>query len=184
MRFLILALTIISFRSFAQTQDSTILAEDSIELHSVRKAVILSTFIPGSGQIYNHIAMPKGNKKAFWKVPLIYGGLGTASYFLISNQNMQKELKSEYQNRQDIGYLPTKWINYDDAGILTLYNDYLKLRDLSILAFGAIYLFQVVDAGVEAHFVSFDVSEDLSLSIQPMLVGFNAPGFSMKLNFR
>ena len=164
-------------------QDS-IRAQDSIKPHSIKKAVILSAILPGAGQVYNHMAMPKGKKNAFWKVPLIYAGLGTSGYFLIQNQIKKNEFKTDYTKRlNEPGYVSAYDGIYDNAGILTLYNQYLSLRDLSILAYGAIYIFQVVDAGVEAHFVSFDVSEDLSLNIDPLLMNFNNPGVRISLNF-
>lgn len=162
----------------------SVAAQDSLKPHSVKKAVLLSALLPGSGQIYNHLAMPKGKKNAFWKVPLIYAGLGTSGYFLIQNQIKKNEFKTDYTKRlNDPGYVSDYDGIYDDAGILTLYNQYLNWRDLSILAFGAIYIIQVVDAGVEAHFVSFDVSEDLSLNIDPVLMNFNNPGVRISLNF-
>lgn len=151
--------------------------------HSVRKAVILSAILPGAGQVYNHLAMPKGQKKAYWKVPLIYAGLGACGYFVYQNNSLQKELKLEYQNRQN--QLPglDLYKNYDDQGILSLYNTHLNRRDLFMLGFGLVYLVQVIDAAVEAHFVTFDISEDLSFSFSPTLVGYQQPGIKLSLNF-
>ena len=157
---------------------------DSVKPHSIRKAVILSAVIPGAGQIYNHIAMPKGKKKAYWKVPLIYAGLGASTYFLITNQATQKSLKQEYTNRIDLNPGAIEWSGYDDQGVLTLYNQYLNWRDLSIVAVGIVYLLQVTDAGVEAHFVNFDVSEDLSLGFDPVILDYQTPGVKLSLNFR
>lgn len=160
------------------------LKNDIVKVHSVKKAILLSACLPGAGQVYNHRAMPKGKKKAFWKVPLIYAGLGATSYFLITNQITQKELKQEYQNRIDNGSGADKWSAYDDLGILTLYDQYLDWRDLSILGVAGVYLFQLADAGVEAHFVSFDVSEDLSLSVEPAIMSNFTGGLKVKLKFR
>ena len=173
------------FAFSGQAEDSIpSLKNDTVKVHSVKKAVILSAVIPGAGQIYNHTAMPKGKKKAFWKVPLIYAGLGATGYFLISNQQTQKELKQEYQSRLDTGSGSDKWSAYDDLGILTLYDQYLDWRDLSILGLAGVYLIQLVDAGVEAHFVNFDVSEDLSMSIEPTLMNNFTGGIKVKLKFR
>ncbi len=174
----------ISSASFGQ---DTLAVQDSVKQHSIRKAILLSAVVPGAGQIYNHTAMPKGQKKAFWKVPLIYAALGTSTYFLIRNEQEQKRLKKEYNNRAYLSYIPgdefPDLAPYDDAGILTLYNQYLNWRDLSILAVGAFYLIQLADAGVEAHFVSFDVSEDLSFTIDPVIMAYRTPGLSLRLNF-
>ncbi len=157
---------------------------DSVKPHSIRKAVILSACLPGAGQVYNHLAMPKGKKKAFWKVPLIYAGLGASTYFLITNQQTQKELKQEYTNRIELKPGAAEWAGYDDQGVLTLYNQYLNWRDLSIVAVGIVYLLQVTDAGVEAHFVNFDVSEDLSMGFDPVILDYRTPGLKLSLNFR
>ena len=169
---------------FSQKEQTDSLVVDTVKVHSPKKAVILSAIVPGAGQIYNHLAMPKGKKKAYWKVPLIYSGLGIAGYFLISNQVTQKDLKLDYTNRINGGIPDPRWEVYDDQAILTLYNRHLDWRDLSILGMGAVYLFQLVDAGIEAHFVDFDISEDLSLQIDPAYFGNRTAGLSLSFNFR
>jgi len=189
MKVLLLFITLLSSVSFAQQDMNTeeeipvVNVDDTSYHHSVKKAFIYSAIIPGTGQIYNHIAMPKGKKKAFWKVPLIYAGLGVTTYFLVSKQAKQKEFRAEYQLRLDTGAGSTKWSAYDDAGILTLYQDNLKWRDMSILALGLVYILQVADAGVEAHFVNFDVSEDLSLKIDPVMLDFRTAGIRLAFSF-
>ena len=158
--------------------------EDFKNKHSIKKAVILSGLIPGSGQIYNHIAMPKGKKKGFWKVPLIYSGLGVSSYFLITNQITQKSLKNEYIARQngDLGNI--EWADLQNTDqVLTLYNQYIGWRDLSIVAVTLVYILQLTDAGVEAHFVNFDISKDLSLSINPTILNYQNAGIQLSINF-
>lgn len=185
MRFVVLfTLFFLHFSLCAQEVevDTTSLEMDTS--HSVRKAVIYSAVLPGLGQIYNHSAMPKGKKKAFWKVPLIYGALGASGYFLISNELTKNELKQEYINRTEFGLYSNEWIQYDDQAVLTLYNQHLTRRDLSILAVAGVYILQVIDAGVEAHFVNFDISEDLSLRIQPTVFGRQTAGLQIQLNFR
>ncbi|MEY4573519.1 MAG: hypothetical protein RLZ10_2809, partial [Bacteroidota bacterium] len=119
--------------------DSLEFYSDTIKRHSVKKALILSSCIPGAGQIYNHKAMPKGKKKAFWKVPLIYTSLGTSAYFLLSNQLMQSSVKTEYNNRITGGILNPEWELYDSQALLTLHRQYLDNRDLSMLLFFALY---------------------------------------------
>jgi hypothetical protein len=110
--------------------------------------------------------------------------LGTTGYFLIKNQLLQKSLKTEYTNRQEGNALNPDWADYDDFGVLTLYNQHLDRRDLSILAVGAIYLLQIADAGVEAHFVRFDISKDLTLNVRPTVLYNRNPGLLLSLNFR
>ena len=176
----------VCFGSFSYSQDSlsSQLPLDTVKVHSPKKAVIYSAILPGAGQVYNHIAMPKGQKKAYWKVPLIYAGLGTMNYFLISNQKTQLSLRKEYEYRLDGLVVDPTWELYDDSAIDILYNQYLNWRDFSILGLGAVYLFQIVDAGIEAHFVKFDISEDLSLAIEPAYFGRNTGGLNLRFNFR
>lgn len=155
--------------------------------HSVKKAVLFSAVIPGAGQIYNHIAMPPKKKRAFWKVPLIYAGLGVTGYLMIQNNSLQKSLKREYTLRAGSDFTQTfdpKWTQYDDQGVLTLYDQHLNRRDLFILAFGAVYILQVVDAAVEAHFVNFDISEDLTMNISPTMMSLRDPGLKLTFKFR
>ena len=179
--------TNINFIDYEYQQDFLVNPEDSLEKdvnHPARTAVLLSAVLPGAGQVFNHILMPKGKKKAYWKVPLIYAGLGATGYFLVTNQRTQKELKIEYTSRQDGGIGDPKWNAYDDEGVLVLYNQYQNWRDLSIIAFGAVYILQLIDAGVEAHFLSFDVSEDLTIAFEPVMMDYRTGGFRMTLNFR
>jgi hypothetical protein len=186
MRFLVVALFLVCLGTYSFSQDSlsSQLPLDTLNYHSPKKAVIYSAILPGAGQVYNHIAMPKGQKKAFWKVPLIYAGLGTMTYFLISNQQTQRSLRKEYEYRIDGQTVDPEWELYDDAAIDVLYNQYLNRRDFSILGLGAVYLIQIVDAGIEAHFVKFDISEDLTLAIEPAYFGRNTAGLNLRFNFR
>ncbi len=46
--------------------------------HSPRRAALYSAALPGLGQIYN---------KKYWKVPIIYGGLGIMGYLIILNND-------------------------------------------------------------------------------------------------
>lgn len=163
--------------------------EDSLQLqeadtsHSVRKATLLSTCLPGAGQIYNHLAKPKGKRYAFVKVPLIYAGLGATGFMIYSRQAEVISLKKEYRLREQGLAGDPQYSAYDQQGIVTLYNGAARGRDLSIIAFILVYGFQVADAAVEAHFVNFDVSEDLSLSIRPRYFGSTSYGVGLSFQF-
>lgn len=164
----------------------TLNVQDSVQTHSVRKATILSAVLPGAGQIYNHTAMPKGKKKAFWKVPLIWGGLGALGYFIVDNQRTVIDLRNQYRTIDNGGTATGIWSIYgsDKSAILTFHDQYSRWRDFSIIGFVAVYAVQVLDAAVEAHFVNFDVSEDLSLRISPTLMNQQSAGVKLSFNFR
>lgn len=164
-------------------QDTSIVVDNTAQVHSPKKAALLS-LLPGAGQIYNHLAMPKGKKKAFWKVPIIYAGLGVTGYYAIVNHIEQKALKNEYIYRSENGQPNlTKYANYDQQGILTLFENKRTMRDVMIFAFIGVYGLNILDAFVEAHFVHFDISKDLSLNISPRLYNLQTPGISLRFNF-
>lgn len=168
------------------SQDSLVAPADSVKPHSVKKATILSAVAPGAGQIYNHLAMPKGKKKAYWKVPLIYAGLVSMTYFVVTNQKTVLELRDQYTQIEDGGTATGQWAAYgsDLSSILTLHDQYAQWRDFSIIGLAGVYAIQVLDAAVEAHFVTFDVSEDLSLQVKPTILTYNTPGIKLSFNFR
>jgi len=159
---------------------------DTAKVHSIKLATIFSAVIPGSGQVYNHIAMPKGKKKAYWKVPLIYAGLGATTYFALKNNSEQRAIKNEYRYRENNLGLENdpNYSNYDNQGLLTLYNQKSNRRDLFFIGIGLVYLLQAADAAVEAHFVKFDVSDNLAISVRPTILPSNQVGVALSLNFR
>ena len=178
----------IPFLSFSQEIDSLEFI-DTNYYHSPKKAVLLSAILPGSGHIYNHIHFKKGQKgkrNVFWKIPLFYSAIGYTAFSLIQNQTFQKDLKAEYNYRQNNNELALdeRWSNYDTQGILSLTKEYEGKRDFSILLFGAAYLIQIIDAGIEAHFVSFDISQDLTFNIHPEIFSPKDIGIRFTLNFK
>lgn len=183
MRISALLVLTLSLSQWGYSQKDTLQKEVTDTLHSVRKATLLSTCIPGAGQIYNHTAKPKGKKYAFVKVPLIYTGLGATGYMIYNRQTEVLALKNEYRRREMNLLGDEKYAAYDNSGILTLYNSAARGRDLSIIAFVLVYGFQIADAAVEAHFVNFDVSEDLSLSIRPKYLGSSSFGVGLSFRF-
>lgn len=179
-RFIFLFLLVIHFPGWSQP---LLMKRDSLPEH--KKVMLFSAVLPGAGQVYNSIHRENGPKHAFWKVPLIYAGLGATGYFLTVNNQTQKSLKLEYQNRMDnVSNLNPKWALYDDQAVLSLYQHYLNKRDMSILGCAAVYFIQIAEAGVEAHFLHFDVSDQLSLCVHPTMISPTSPGIHVKLQFR
>lgn len=175
------------------TNEVVKIKNDSIKKHSILKAAIFSAIIPGAGQIYNSIAMPKGQpKKAYWKVPLIYAGIGVTGYFGITNAITAKSLKTEYKFREASGFTLTNdahWAEYDQSSLAELYKKYSNQRNWSFIGMSLIYLLQIADAAVEAHFVTFDISENLSMQLRPTLLSnpyiqTNNLGINIALKFK
>jgi len=151
-------------------------------LYPYKKAALCSAILPGGGQIYNSIHSSK-RKNAFWKVPLIYAGLGASTFLLIQNQQTVNSIKTEYAARQLGPPQNPLWFDYDNFALISLYDQYARFRDLSILGVGAVYLFQILDAAVEAHFLNFNVSKDLSLQLLPYASPQNL-GCTAKITFK
>ena len=148
---------------FAQKVDSTsILKKDEPKKHSPKAAALMSAIVPGSGQIYNH---------KYWKVPIIYGGFVALGYYVNYNQSNYRKYKDAYIFRKDNDPKTndTVFLKYSDENILTLKNTYQRYRDLGIIGFSLLYVLNIVDATVDAHLFTFDVSPDLSISIRPSI---------------
>ncbi|MBD3638541.1 MAG: hypothetical protein HUJ25_14405 [Crocinitomicaceae bacterium] len=162
--------------------------------HSPKKAVLWSIF-PGAGQIYNEIGYRKvSNKKhrAWWKVPLIYGGLGVCGYYFWHNYSQSQLFKEEILFRRDNpdSTLHAELVNYTtESSLINGYGDlpgfdtYAKRRDIFIAATVGVYALNLIEAYVDGHFVTFDVSDDLSLRCMPVMFDKYSPGVSLRLNF-
>ena len=137
-----------------------------------KKAALYSAILPGAGQVYT---------KKYWKVPIIYGGLITSAYYINESNDFYQLYKSTYLNRLDGDF--TDNLNYSDSDLRTLTEHYRRNREVSALLFTLTYILNIVDASVNAHLFDYDVSEDLSLHIQPVFFSKeNASGFSLSFN--
>ena len=137
-----------------------------------KRAALYSAILPGSGQVYT---------KKYWKVPVIYGGLITSAYYINESNDLFQLYKSTYLNRLDGNF--TDNLNYSDSDLRTLTEHYRRNREVSALLFTLTYILNIVDASVNAHLFDYDVSEDLSLHIQPVYFSKeNASGISLSFN--
>ena len=137
-----------------------------------KKAGLYSAILPGAGQVYT---------KKYWKVPIIYGGLITSAYYINESNDFYQLYKSTYLNRLDGDF--TDNLNYSDSDLRTLTEHYRRNREVSALLFTLTYILNIVDASVNAHLFDYDVSEDLSLHIQPVYFSKeNASGISLSFN--
>ncbi len=153
--------------SFANAQDLT------EPIQSPRKAAILSSTLPGLGQIYN---------KKYWKIPIIYAGLLTSAYYINDNNVQYKLYKDAYLKRLDNNPDNDDFVGeYSSGDLLILKDFYRRNREVSILCFVGTYIINVLDASVDAHLFDYDISEDISLQITPTSTA-NFNGLSLTLN--
>ena len=161
-----------------------------IRLTRPGKAALLAAILPGAGQIYN---------RRWWKLPLVYGALGTVVGAEVFYQTRYREFVDAYdlvtRNPQLLGStaLGPQARRFSSAeGIRSGIVFYRGNRDLFYLYCGLAYGLQIVDALVDAHLRDFDVSDDLSLHWQPALLPVpgqvlglpTAPGLSLALRVK
>ena len=177
-------------KSKAITMDSVRQDTSSIIVlrHSPTKAALLSAVFPGLGQIYN---------KKYWKLPIVYAGIGISTYFFIYNQRNYKlyyEGLVNYSNsRKPYAVLDLPLVNQpyimntgriDEA--LNFYTDmFRRNRDWSFIFLAGTYVLGIVDAAVDAYLFDYDISDDLSVRLEPVMTNTIASGntFGLKLSF-
>lgn len=133
---------------------------------SPRKATIRSAIIPGWGQIYN---------KKYWKLPLVYGALGTTAGIFFYNLKTYRELRDAYRYISDNdltndNLIVERFRLLSPTAIRSYRNSFRQNVDYSVLFFLIFWGLNVVDATVDAHLKAFDVSDNLSIQIKP---GYN-----------
>ncbi len=142
--------------------------DSATKAHSPRKAAIRSAILPGLGQIYN---------KKYWKLPIVYGALGTCAGVFFYNLGSYKDTKFAYRVKYNMRVFRTDSALYSriKSNLKPLSEESLRFNrnlfrrdiDYSALVFLLLWGLNVVDASVDAHLKSFDVSPDLSLQLKP-----------------
>ena len=138
------------------------------KIYDPKVAARRSALIPGWGQIYN---------KKYWKLPIVYGGLGVTGYIFVNNIKIYKEYKFAYSARikaqpptldsTDYNELDNIYKVLSPNSIRSARDEFRRYVDYSALIFILLWGLNVVDAAVDAHLKNFDISPDLSLQIRP-----------------
>ncbi len=150
------------------------LSAQEIEKKIPRKAGLYSAIIPGAGQLYT---------KKYWKIPIIYAGLITSAYYMKESNNSYQLYRETYLNRISGNNSDVFQGQYSDTDLITLTNYYRRNREISILCFLGTYILNIVDASVSAHLFNYDISDDLSLHIQPIYFSKeNTTGIALSFN--
>ena len=144
---------------FAQDENATILvAKDSVQSNNIdpltpAKAAFYSAVLPGLGQAYN---------KKYWKIPLVYGAIGTSIYFYVDSNKRYRQYRNAYKARLE-GVVTEDLAFLDNNRLITGQKFYQRNRDLSALFIAAFYALNIIDANVDAALLQFNVDENLSL---------------------
>ena len=180
----------------AETADSivTVTGEDSLSLAKMQKktakrmkrdwanwkpdpkrAMWLAIVIPGAGQIYN---------RKYWKLPIVYGGFIGCAYAMRWNNQMYMDYSQAYLDIMDNDpntksytqflHLGTQITSANEERYKSIFKSrkdkYRRWRDLSFFCMLGVYALSIVDAYVDASLSSFDISDDLSLQVEPAVI--------------
>ena len=140
------------------------------------KAAFYSAVLPGLGQAYN---------KKYWKIPLVYGAIGTSLYFYIDSNKKYHQYRDAYKRRLE-GYNDDTFNYLDTNRLITAQKFYQRNRDLSALFVVGFYALNIIDANVDAALIQFNVNENLSVNpiLYPDAVTFKANvGLTLNYNF-
>ena len=183
MKLILLIIFLFAGVQFCHAQDSAVTSPDTFlkenkintitkdttakKINRPRIAAIRSAIFPGLGQIYN---------KKYWKLPIVYGALGTTAFVFNYNLKNYKDLKQAYIGKYNarvykdsVEYFKIKseLLPLSEESVRFNRDEFRKNVDYSVLFFLILWGVNVIDATVDAHLKSFDVTPDLSLRIIP-----------------
>lgn len=170
---------------FLQEETLPMNHRDSMRLYSkpdAMRAVWMGAIIPGYGQIYN---------RSYWKLPIVYSGFVGCAYAISYTSGNYNDYKTAYRDiftdinagtlteeagKSYIDILPEGYSlsNVGGAGqwmntLQSRQTTWRRNRDYCIVATIAVYALSLIDAYVDAQLFDFDISTDLSMSIEPAL---------------
>jgi hypothetical protein len=166
-------------------QDST--RSKSKRFIPVPKTATRLALIPGGGQIYN---------RDYWKLPIVYLAFGGGLYAYYLNSIKYKDYLDAYKSFYDLDKNSKNYGEIKEGltadstkmvrvrNLLNTNSEYLpatrdqaargknywrRNRGFSLIVSGLIYSLSIIEANVAAHLKTFDLSDDLSLRIEPKL---------------
>ena len=140
-----------------------------------KRAMWLALILPGAGQIYN---------RKYWKLPIIYGGFVGCAYAITWNNQMYHDYSQAYLDIMDDDPNTQSYNQFlhlgatIDASNIERYKEifrkrkdkFRRWRDMGTFVMIGIYAFSVIDAYVDASLSEFDISDDLSLRVEPAVL--------------
>ena len=143
---------------FSQNKpDAVLVAKDTVNSVDIdpltpAKAAFYSAILPGLGQAYN---------KKYWKIPIVYGAIGTSLYFYIDSNTKYHQYRDAYKRRLE-GFADDEFSYLDETRLISAQKFYQRNRDLSALFVVGFYVLNIIDANVDAALIQFNVNENLS----------------------
>lgn len=164
-------------RDIAADDPSVVKARAEYDPLAPARAAFYSAVLPGLGQAYN---------RSYWKIPIVYAGLGISIYSFIENNKKFHSYRDAYKRRL-AGYNDDEYQGqFSDDGLVEAQKRFRKNKEISIFATVIIYALNIVDANVDAHLRQFNVSKDLSLKPDynmDHITGYSNYGLTLNFNF-
>ncbi len=145
--------------------DSIIKVKKPINPLSPAKAAFYSAILPGLGQAYN---------KKYWKIPIVYGALGTGIYFYTTSNKQYNRYRDAFKSRlagftNDEFYFDSQGNQLTTPRVTTeglqrAQKLFRRNKEVSLLVLIGIYALNIIDANVDAHLLQYNVDENLSLA--------------------
>jgi hypothetical protein len=166
--------------------DSIVEIREPIDPLSPAKAAFYSALLPGLGQAYN---------KKYWKIPIVWGAIGTGVYFYIQNDKEYNRYREAYKSRlagftNDEFYFDSNGNQLASPRVTTDglqrgQEFYRRNKQISLLVTLGLYALNIIDANVDAHLMQFNVDENLSLAPHYKFDEFDASSsLGLTLNFK
>ena len=163
---------------------------------SPKKASIYAALFPGLGQVYNG---------KYWKLPIVYGGYAGLIYVLGWNNNNYKDyfegyrIVAQYSSAASMkpderrfldNLIKNPSISLDNPSTYSYIaiqlksgkDFYRRNRDLTIIGIAVLHVLSIIDASVDANLFDFDISDDISMRIEPIPVNLGNQHMVMGLN--
>ena len=145
---------------------------------SSKRALWMAAVIPGAGQIYN---------RKYWKLPIIYGGFVGCVYAWRWNNMMYHDYSQAYMDLMDDDPNTKSYESFLHLGRVINENNpdelktwqnkfkkrkdyYRRYRDMSVFILIGVYALSVIDAYVDASLSEFDISDDITLKVEPAIM--------------
>jgi len=134
--------------------------EENEKILAPSKAAFFSAILPGLGQAYN---------KKYWKIPIVYGAIGTGIYFHNENNKSYKKYRGAYKRRL-AGFTDDEFWgtgltpNISNDGLVRAQKQLKRNKEMSILVTIGLYALNIIDANVDAHLMQYNIDDNLSLS--------------------
>lgn len=125
----------------------------------IHRTTIAAACVPGAGQILN---------RQPWKSPVVWAGLGACAWSAVQQGAAYRSDLAALVAETDDDPATVNSTGFSANTLNAMALEHRRLRDVSWMAFGGVYLLSVVEAHVQAHLLHFDVSETLTAGFVPV----------------